>query len=74
MRLIVETHDLYRKGVMQRLIDRFSATHEIEIVRQGPKTTPLPDWVSELNHHDQLLAVWEFRSAPTPWLVMTPRS
>lgn len=74
MRLIVETHDIYRKGVKQRLIDRFSPTHQIEVVRQGPKTTPLPDWVGELNHLDQLLAYWEWRSAPTPWLVMTPRS
>ena len=74
MRLIVETHDLFRRGVKQRLIERFSPTHEIEVVRQGPKTTPLPEWVGELNHLDQLLAVWEWRSGPTPWLVMTPRS
>lgn len=74
MRLIVETHDLFRRGVKQRLIERFSPTHDIVEVRQGPKTTPLPEWVSELNHLDQLLAYWEWRSGPTPWLVMTPRS
>jgi hypothetical protein len=73
MRLIVETHDLFRRGVKQRLIERFSPTHEVVEIRQGPKTTPLPDWVSELNHLDQLLAYWEWRSGPTPWLVMTPR-
>lgn len=74
MRLIVETHDVFRRGVMQRLIERFSPTHDIEVVRQGPKTAPMPAWLGELGHLDQLLAVWEWRSAPTPWLVMTPRS
>jgi hypothetical protein len=24
-------------------------------------------------HLDQLLAVWEWRLRPTPWLVMTPK-
>ncbi|HEY9219717.1 MAG TPA: hypothetical protein VIO94_16840 [Phenylobacterium sp.] len=73
MHVIVETHDLYRPGVMQRLLDRFSPTHEIERVDHGPKTTPLPDWVMDLSHMDRLIAVWEFRAGPTPWLVMTPK-
>jgi precorrin-6B methylase 2 len=73
MRLIVETHDLYRPGVKQRLMARFAATHDIEVVELGPKLLALPDWIRELGHLDQLLAVWEFRAAPTPWLVMTPR-
>ncbi len=27
----------------------------------------------ELTELDKLIAVWEWRSGPTPWLVMTPR-
>jgi hypothetical protein len=73
MSLIVETHDVYRPGVMQRLIDRFSATHDIQVLRQQPKTQALPEWFDNLGHLDQLLAVWEFRKAPTPWLVMRPK-
>ena len=73
MRLIVETHDVYRPGVLDRLQDRFAATHEITVVRAGPKTSPLPELLRNRSHLDQLLAVWEFRAAPTPWLVMIPK-
>ena len=33
-----------------------------------------PGWFNQLAHLDQLLAVWEWRSGPTPWLVMKARS
>jgi hypothetical protein len=33
----------------------------------------MPAWLQELAHLDQLLAVWEWRAAPTPWLVMRPK-
>lgn len=73
MRLIVETHDLYRPGVLARVTERFAATHDVRRLDLGPKTLPLPDWIGALNHMDQLIAVWEWRSGPTPWLVMTPK-
>ena len=74
MSVIVETHEHERPGVTARLLERFSPTHDIELIRQGPKTTPLPAWFDELGHLDQLLVVWEWRAHPTPWLVMTPKS
>lgn len=74
MNLIVETHDLFRAGVKQRLIERFSASHEITVVEQQANPTELPDWLRGLSHMDQLLAVWEWRSGPTPWLVMRPKA
>jgi SAM-dependent methyltransferase len=74
MNLIVETHDVYRPGVLGRLLERFAATHDIERLDQQPKTLPLPDWMRSQSHLDQLLAVWEFRVRPTPWLVMTPKA
>lgn len=73
MSIIVETHDLFRKGTLTGLKARFAPTHDIEEIHQQPKTTPLPDWLKELGHLDQLLAVWEWRSRPTPWLVMRPK-
>lgn len=73
MNVIVETHDCFRPGVKARLIERFSPTHDITVVDLGPKTMPLPAWLHEFAHLDQLLAVWEWRSAPTPWLVMRPK-
>jgi len=72
--LIVETHDVYRKGALAEIVRRFAPTHDITVVRQQPKTTELPPWLEELGHLDQLLAVWEWRLAPTPWLVMQPKT
>lgn len=74
MSLIVETHDVFRPGVMARLTERFSPTHDITVVRQQLKAFPLPDWLQALGHLDQLLAVWEWRLRATPWLVMTPKT
>lgn len=74
MRIIVETHDLYRAGALATLMERFSPTHEIVRVDQQPKVFDMPAWLRDLPHLDQLLAVWEWRARPTPWLVMTPKA
>lgn len=74
MNLIVETHGGARPGVLARLTERFAPSHEIVRVDQQGKMTPLPEWLGNLSHLDQLLAVWEWRSTPTPWLVMRPRA
>jgi hypothetical protein len=74
MHVIVETHDLYRAGAMATMLDRFSPTHDILRVDQQPKTVDMPDWLQPFPHLDQLLAVWEWRAQPTPWLVMTPKA
>jgi hypothetical protein len=73
MTLVVETHEMLRPGVRERLMERFSPTHDIVQVDQQPKAFDMPPWMTNLAHLDQLLAVWEWRSGPTPWLVMTPR-
>ena len=73
MNLIVETHDLYRPRALGILVERFGPTHDIARVDQQPKTFDVPPWLQELPHLDQLLAVWEWRARPTPWLVMTPK-
>jgi precorrin-6B methylase 2 len=71
MRLIVETH---LRETVDELTSRLSPTHEITRVDLAPKTVDLPQWLKELAHLDQLLAVWEWRGAPTPWLVMRPKA
>lgn len=73
-RLIVETHDVYRRGALAEVVRRFEPTHEITIERQQPKVFDPPPWLRDLGHLDLLLAVWEWRMAPTPWLVMRPRA
>jgi SAM-dependent methyltransferase len=72
--LIVETHDLYRPGALAELVRRFEPTHRIEVVRQQAKAFDVPPWLQTFGHLDQLLAVWEWRLAPTPWLVMRPKA
>ncbi|WP_340645488.1 hypothetical protein [Phenylobacterium sp.] len=74
MSLIVETHDVYRPGVLERLRDRFAATHDIQRLDQQGKSVPLPEWLAAQGHLDHLIAVWEWRIRPTPWLVMTPKA
>lgn len=46
----------------------------IEQAIQANYPTNMPDWFNNLAHLDQLLATWEWRSGPTPWLVMKVRA
>lgn len=72
MDLIVESHDCLEPGMTQLLLKRFSATHDITVIEddgQRQLSDP-PRWFRNLANLDQLLAVWEWRSGPTPWLVM----
>jgi len=73
--IIVESHECLIPGVTQLLINRFNESHEISLVRdngQRSLETP-PQWFTNLAHLDQLLATWEWRSGPTPWLVMNSK-
>jgi hypothetical protein len=74
MHIIVETHDGLREGALETLRSRFVATHDIVKVEQQPKAFAMPWWLRDLAQIDQLLAVWEWRYTPTPWLVMRPRA
>ena len=74
--IIVESHECLRKGITQKLISRFEATHTIEIIEDNGsrQLDNPPAWFKKLSHLDQLLATWEWRSGPTPWLVMSANS
>jgi len=74
MNIIVETHDLYRAGALATMMERFSPTHDIVRVDQQQKVFDMPPWLQRMPHLDQLLAVWEWRARPTPWLVMRPKA
>jgi hypothetical protein len=75
MDLIVESHECLRPGITDSLIMRFSATHDIQLIPDNGsrQLDNVPDWFKQLSHLDQLLATWEWRSGPTPWLVMTSK-
>lgn len=72
MSVIVETHPMARPGVTERLISRFEPSHAV--VRLDPELNAAavdPELASS-NHLDMMLAAWEWRAGPTPWLVMRP--
>jgi len=73
--LIVESHECLVPGVTRTLIERFAATHALTLVQDSGQRhlQAPPPWFLGLSHLDQLLAVWEWRSGPTPWLVMKSR-
>ena len=73
--IIVESHECIRAGITQRLISRFEATHDIQLVEDYGmrRLEEPPPWFAQMSHLDQLLATWEWRSGPTPWLVMNAR-
>jgi hypothetical protein len=72
MDIIAESHDGSVPGVTGLLKQRFEKTHDITVVEDdGMRSAKdVPDWFRNLAHLDQLLAIWEWRTAPTPWLVM----
>ena len=75
MDLIVESHDCLRADISELLTDRFSATHDVEVIADNGlrQLNEPPTWFSKLSHLDQLLATWEWRSGPTPWLILTSK-
>ena len=74
--IIVESHECLVGGITEDLIQRFSSSHNIvRIDDSGERSLEeAPKWFSEMAHLDQLLATWEWRSGPTPWLVMDAKN
>jgi hypothetical protein len=74
MDLIVELHDSPGAQPSALIPERFAASHTVTLVRHSAHSAKLPRLFEPLGHLDQLLAVWEWRSAPTPWAVMQARA
>jgi hypothetical protein len=72
MDIIVESHECIIKGLTQTLIGRFSVTHKITLIQdKGQRQFEvLPKDYENWANLDQLVATWEWRSGPTPWMVM----
>lgn len=68
--VLVECHPGLAPGVTERLIARFAPTHRITRIDRKLDDHALPGWMEELSDLDRLLALWEWRSGPTPWLWM----
>ncbi len=70
MDLIVELHDSPQAKPSVLILERFAVTHAVTMVRHSGQAVKLPALFKPLGHLDQLLAIWEWRSGPTPWAVM----
>jgi hypothetical protein len=73
MDIIVELHDCFIPELSSRIPERFRASHDVTLVKQAGRALSLPPLFDKLSHLDQLLAVWEWRTGPTPWAVMIAR-
>jgi hypothetical protein len=71
--VLVEVHEGKAPGLCDVLVDRFSPTHNIMQLGRQFDSDALPDWMEGFSDMDRLLALWEQRSSPTPWLWMEAR-
>ena len=72
--ILVEVHESMRPGLLDLLTARFSASHAITRIDRKLDDAALPAWMEELSDMDRLLALWEWRAGPTPWLWMQSNS
>ncbi|MDZ4395760.1 hypothetical protein [Cypionkella sp.] len=63
-------HDCLRGSLCPPIVERFKATHQIRGGGRCLDDFGLPDWTAALSDLDRLMALWEWRSGPTPWLWM----
>jgi hypothetical protein len=68
--ILVEVHEFHRPGLVALLTDRFAPTHTITRIDRQIDASALPAWMEELSDLDRLIALWEWRAGPTPWLWM----
>lgn len=69
--ILVECHDGMQAGVADLLAARFAASHRVRRIGRRLSDAGLPDFAESWSDLDRLLALWEWRSGPTPWLWMT---
>ncbi len=67
--ILVETHDVMLPGLSGLIAGRFAASHQITRLNRQI-SADLPDWMETLSDLDRLIALWEWRGGPTPWLWM----
>jgi len=68
--ILVECHDGLVDRATQRLTERFADSHDITRIERALAGDCIPPWMDAFSDIDRLLALWEWRSGPTPWLWM----
>lgn len=71
--VLVEVHDLFVPGCSDTLRQRFAASHVVNEVPFGHKNQYAFEELDDLEHLDQLLALWEWRLPKNYWLWVEAR-
>lgn len=71
--ILVECHPSAGPNMVGLLRDRFASSHKIIQLDRDLDVSALPKWMDGYSDLDRLLALWEWRATPTPWLWMTAK-
>jgi hypothetical protein len=74
MDAVVELHPTARGDPLELVPGRFDKSHEVQWVHGTAHVPRLPPFLMNAAHLDQLLSQWEWRGAPTPWVILKSRS
>jgi hypothetical protein len=72
--ILVEVHDCFTPNLSAKLAQRFVASHDVQIIHRSLDSAGLPDWMHGYSDMDRLIALWEWRAGPTPWLWMRSKT
>jgi hypothetical protein len=73
-RFLVELHDFANEAITPVLTGRFSATHDLTFIAEGPRDPNRSPILAKLNSLDRWLAVCENRPQQMSWLYAVPKS
>ena len=68
--ILVESHEVMRPGLTDLITRRFATTHNVTRIDRQLAPETLPAWMESFSDLDRLIALWEWRGGPTPWLWM----
>jgi len=74
MDMVIEFHPTEKGHTFNDVLPRFAGSHDIEIIHARGHNPTFPPFLQQLGHLDQLLAQWEWRSAPTPWAILRTKA
>lgn len=72
--ILVECHDFVNRSISNTLIERFEASHRIDVIPEGPRDPNRFAPLRSMPSLDRWLAVCEFRPEFMTWMLMRPKS
>ena len=72
--ILVEVHEGTKPGLMNLMRTRFAASHDITRIDRVLDGSALPPLTEGWSDMDRLIALWEWREHPTPWLWLQSRN